>query len=179
MTPVFNPKHFRRPRITLYSPPPSHTWKFLAVRILPSPGSRRSMTSPNETASYLHSALLFSFRSIVPPLCTYLFHERNCFFCHFLNFFKFAGFDQIRFHHPASATCSNCITSKIFSQIFGVYPARWHKFQPNIRRCKRFNSGNSAELSRREKLHDFQPSLYCLRNLRRSDTPRKYRYLLF
>ena len=42
--------HFLKPRTTLYSPPPSHALKDLAVLILPSPGSRRSITSPNETA---------------------------------------------------------------------------------------------------------------------------------
>ena len=34
---------------------PSQARNDLAVRILPSPGSRRSITSPSETASYLHS----------------------------------------------------------------------------------------------------------------------------
>ena len=58
-------KHFRRPRITLYSPPPSHARKERAVRILPSPGSRRSITSPKETASYLHSFFDFKFRFII------------------------------------------------------------------------------------------------------------------
>ncbi len=64
-TAVFMPKHLCRPRITLYSPPPSHARKLLAVLILPSPGSRRSITSPRETASYLHSFGSLRFKSIV------------------------------------------------------------------------------------------------------------------
>ena len=50
-TAVLSPKHFRRPRATLYSPPPSQAWNCRAVRIRPSPGSRRSMISPSETSS--------------------------------------------------------------------------------------------------------------------------------
>src|SRR5881394_2040111 len=53
-TAVFKPKHRRNPRATLYSPPPSHTLNSRAVRTRPSPGSKRSMISPNETRSYLH-----------------------------------------------------------------------------------------------------------------------------
>jgi len=51
MTAVFKPKHFLRPRTTLYSPPPSHALNERAVRILPSPGSSLSMISPRLTAS--------------------------------------------------------------------------------------------------------------------------------
>ena len=71
MTAVFNLKHLRSPRITLYSPPPSHARKLLAVRILPSPGSKRSITSPRDTASYLHSFAGLKFKSIIafPPFC--------------------------------------------------------------------------------------------------------------
>jgi len=41
----------RNPRTTLYSPPPSQAWNVRAVRMRPSPGSSRSMTSPRATAS--------------------------------------------------------------------------------------------------------------------------------
>src|ERR1035437_1828539 len=54
-TAVRSPKARRRPRATLYSPPPSQARKDLAVRIRPSPGSRRSITSPRDTASKRHS----------------------------------------------------------------------------------------------------------------------------
>src|SRR5690606_34356881 len=40
-----------RPRETLYSPPPSQTRNWRAVRTRPSPGSSRSITSPRETQS--------------------------------------------------------------------------------------------------------------------------------
>ena len=50
------PKQRRRPRATLYSPPPSHTWNVRVVRIRPSPGSSRSITSPSAAQS--HFALL-------------------------------------------------------------------------------------------------------------------------
>src|SRR5260370_798885 len=53
---VFNPKHRRNPRATLYSPPPSHTLNCRAVATRTSPGSRRSMTSPRLTRSHLHSS---------------------------------------------------------------------------------------------------------------------------
>jgi len=51
-TAVRNPKQRRSPRATLYSPPPSQTWNCRAVRILPSPGSSRSMISPRASRSY-------------------------------------------------------------------------------------------------------------------------------
>src|SRR5476649_2430331 len=53
-TAVFRPKAFRRPREVLYSPPPSQALKRRAVRMRPSPGSRRSMTSPSESWSRAH-----------------------------------------------------------------------------------------------------------------------------
>jgi hypothetical protein len=43
-------------RATLYSPPPSQTWKLRALRTRPKPGSKRSMTSPKETQSHFVSA---------------------------------------------------------------------------------------------------------------------------
>src|SRR5664279_5720258 len=49
------PNARRRPRATLYSPPPSQALKDLAVRMRPSPGSRRSITSPRDTASKRHA----------------------------------------------------------------------------------------------------------------------------
>src|SRR5881396_1175831 len=55
-TAVLKPKQRRRPRATLYSPPPSQTLNSRAVRTRPSPGSRRSMTSPSAIRSYLQEA---------------------------------------------------------------------------------------------------------------------------
>src|SRR6266542_685220 len=55
-TAVFKPKHRRSPRATLYSPPPSQTLNSRALRTRPKPGSKRSITSPNDTTSHLHSA---------------------------------------------------------------------------------------------------------------------------
>ena len=46
------PQHLRMARATLYSPPPSHTWNWRALRTRPKPGSKRSITSPNETQSH-------------------------------------------------------------------------------------------------------------------------------
>src|ERR1700733_14383016 len=45
------PQHLRMARATLYSPPPSHTWNWRAVRTRPKPGSKRSMISPKELLS--------------------------------------------------------------------------------------------------------------------------------
>src|ERR1035437_3197930 len=59
---VLRPKQRRRPRATLYSPPPSHTLNWRAVATRTSPGSRRSMTSPSETRSHLQSSFLRSTR---------------------------------------------------------------------------------------------------------------------
>ena len=53
-TAVRMPKQRRRPRATLYSPPPSQTWNCRVVRMRTSPGSRRSMISPKETSSKRH-----------------------------------------------------------------------------------------------------------------------------
>src|SRR5262245_54916917 len=50
-TAVSSPKQRFKPRATLYSPPPSQTWKVRVVWIRPSPGSRRSITSPRLTRS--------------------------------------------------------------------------------------------------------------------------------
>src|SRR5579883_1445365 len=52
---VSRPKQRRKPRATLYSPPPSQTEKERAVQILFSPGSNRSITSPRLTRSQRHS----------------------------------------------------------------------------------------------------------------------------
>src|SRR5688572_3591020 len=56
-TAVSSPKQRLRPRATLYSPPPSHTWNVRVVWMRPSPGSSRSMTSPRLTRSKRQSAL--------------------------------------------------------------------------------------------------------------------------
>src|SRR3954462_4238587 len=63
-------QHFRMARATLYSPPPSHTWKERALRTRPKPGSKRSITSPNDTQSHFVSAavLIFSSAMVVVPL---------------------------------------------------------------------------------------------------------------
>ena len=55
-TAVRRPKQRRKPRATLYSPPPSQTLNERAVEIRPSPGSSRSITSPSATRSKLHSS---------------------------------------------------------------------------------------------------------------------------
>ena len=55
-TAVRRPKQRRRPRATLYSPPPSQTRNVRAFRMRPSPGSRRSITSPSATRSKRHSS---------------------------------------------------------------------------------------------------------------------------
>ena len=65
-TAVFIPKQRRRPRATLYSPPPSHNWNWRAVATRTSPGSSRSITSPRLTRSHLHSSLLRITRLFFP-----------------------------------------------------------------------------------------------------------------
>src|SRR3569833_178818 len=49
------PQHLRMARATLYSPPPSHTWNWRAVRTRPKPGSKRSITSPKDRQSHFTS----------------------------------------------------------------------------------------------------------------------------
>ncbi len=65
------PQHLRMARATLYSPPPSHTWKLRALRTRPKPGSKRSITSPNEAQSQRVSAadLIFSTLSVMSIYC--------------------------------------------------------------------------------------------------------------
>src|SRR4051794_32125638 len=58
------PQHFRIARATLYSPPPSHTWKERALRTRPKPGSKRSMTSPKDMQSHRVSAADLIFNSV-------------------------------------------------------------------------------------------------------------------
>src|SRR6266567_8580070 len=52
---VSSPKQRFNPRATLYSPPPSQTWKLRVVAMRPSPGSSRSITSPRLTRSQRHA----------------------------------------------------------------------------------------------------------------------------
>src|SRR5258705_12778711 len=62
-------QHFRMARATLYSPPPSHTWKERPLRTRPNPGSKRSITSPNDTQSHFDSAAdLISSLAMTNPL---------------------------------------------------------------------------------------------------------------
>src|SRR5262245_6552501 len=63
-TAVSRPKQRLRPRATLYSPPPSQTSKRRAAWMRPSPGSRRSITSPRHTRSKRQPA----FGRIAPSL---------------------------------------------------------------------------------------------------------------
>src|SRR5215208_5018335 len=56
-------QHFSIARATLYSPPPSHTWNERALRTRPKPGSKRSITSPNDTQSHFVSAAVLIFSS--------------------------------------------------------------------------------------------------------------------
>src|ERR1700733_1399699 len=74
-TAVFNPKHRRNPRATLYSPPPSHTLNWRAVATRTSPGSSRSITSPRLTRSHLHSSFSRTTRlfASLAPLVTSTF----------------------------------------------------------------------------------------------------------
>src|SRR4051794_35453351 len=58
------PQHLRMARATLYSPPPSHTVKLRALRTRPKPGSKRSITSPNEAQSQRVSAAARIFRTL-------------------------------------------------------------------------------------------------------------------
>src|SRR3954452_9918637 len=60
-TAVSSPKQRLSPRATLYSPPPSQTWKLRVVATRPSPGSRRSITSPSATRSKRQCSLLLTF----------------------------------------------------------------------------------------------------------------------
>src|SRR6266566_27090 len=60
---VLRPKQRRRPRATLYSPPPSQTLNSRAQRTRPSPGSRRSMISPSARRSYLQEPAGLMFRT--------------------------------------------------------------------------------------------------------------------
>src|SRR5262245_20189742 len=61
------PQHLRIARATLYSPPPSHTWKLRALRTRPNPGSNRSITSPRDAQSQRLSpaALIVSTLSVM------------------------------------------------------------------------------------------------------------------
>src|SRR5437588_5452602 len=64
-TAVFKLKQRRRPRATLYSPPPSQTLNSRAVRTRPSPGSSRSMISPSASRSYLHELAGLTFKMAI------------------------------------------------------------------------------------------------------------------
>src|SRR5688572_4486149 len=63
-TAVSRPKQRLRPRATLYSPPPSQAWKVRVVVTRPSPGSRRSITSPRATRSQRQRSFGLTVRAI-------------------------------------------------------------------------------------------------------------------
>src|SRR5438874_2014556 len=69
-TAVRKPKQRRRPRATLYSPPPSQALNSRAVRTRLSPGSRRSMISPRAIRSNWQepAGLIFSIGIVQLPL---------------------------------------------------------------------------------------------------------------
>src|SRR6267142_858020 len=85
-TAVLSPKHRRIPRATLYSPPPSQTLNSRAVLTRPSPGSKRSMISPNATRSNLHEAAGLMFRM---DMCAELFCRRFIYFRKRLSYERF------------------------------------------------------------------------------------------
>ena len=89
MIPVFILKHLLSPRATLYSPPPSHARKLLAVRILPSPGSRRSITSPRDTSSNLHSFAGLKFKFMINPPNFYVLFYNFALIISLLQFFSY------------------------------------------------------------------------------------------
>src|SRR5512138_195585 len=60
---VSRPKQRFSPRATLYSPPPSKTWNVRVVWMRPSPGSRRSITSPRLTRSHRQADLALTLSS--------------------------------------------------------------------------------------------------------------------
>ena len=62
---VRRPKQRRSPRATLYSPPPSQAVKVRVVWMRPSPGSRRSITSPRLTSSKRHCAAVLIVRLLI------------------------------------------------------------------------------------------------------------------
>src|SRR2546430_1206330 len=60
------PKQRRRPRATLYSPPPSQARNSRVVETRESPGSRRNITSPRLTRSHRQLSFGLIFIAVMP-----------------------------------------------------------------------------------------------------------------
>src|ERR1041385_4692246 len=85
------PKQRLRPRATLYSPPPSQTWNVRVVATRPSPGSRRSITSPRLTMSQRQSFFDFTVKAVISFSHNKAQKAQRVFFFCYVLFVPFCG----------------------------------------------------------------------------------------
>src|ERR1035437_5859911 len=136
------PNARRRPRATLYSPPPSQARKDLAVRIRPSPGSRRSITSPRDTASKRHTDAGRMLRSAIVILLVLVSHALTRYARggsaggqsqgHGVgrqppDTVEVAGLHEIARNHPRAAHRGDGGDGQVLGQVLGADPAGGHE----------------------------------------------------
>src|SRR5664280_1368679 len=159
------PNARRRPRATLYSPPPSQARKDLAVRMRPSPGSRRSITSPRDTASKRHADAGRMLRSAIVKLLRLV--SRSVVVRRGSAFGegegdgvgrqrpdtgKVAGLDAIARNHPGTPDRGDRRNGQVLSQVPRTDSAGGHKLDAAERCSDRSDRGRPTGGPGREEL---------------------------
>src|ERR1035441_1672276 len=156
-TVVRRPKQRRNPRTTLYSPPPSQTRKLRAVRMRPSPGSSRSMTSPSAAASQrqLSRGLTTSAISLFPSSNLLDQLQRGTHAGG--NARVVAGLQQVAAHQVrAHADARHAGAEPALQRGFrGLHASRGHDGDPRARPLDALHEGRAAHFLSGEYLDDF------------------------
>src|ERR1035437_1794180 len=179
-TAVRSPKARRRPRATLYSPPPSQARKDLAVRIRPSPGSRRSITSPRDTASKRQSDAGRMRRSAISCSFDWLVSwwfagrgsavgERDGVGGQRPDAGEVAGLHPVARDHPRATDRGDRRDGQVLRQVPGADPAGGHKTDAAEGGGQGLDRGRAAGGPGREELHGAQAELEGGLDLGRGD----------
>src|SRR5665648_1297534 len=183
--PARSPNARRRPRVTLYSPPPSQARKDRAVRMRPSPGSRRSITSPRDTASKRHSDAGRMLRSAIVILLSsgqrverVVGHrsaagegadEGDSVGRQLLDTGEVAGLHPVAWNHPRATDSRDRRDGQVLGQVLGADSAGWHKPDVAERGRERSDRGRAARGPGREELDRGHAELECGHDLGRGD----------
>src|ERR1035437_3736382 len=150
-----SPKARRRPRATLYSPPPSQARKDRAVRIRPPPGARRRITSPRDTPSKRHSDAGRMLKSAIVILLALVseavFAGRRSaagasagtgIGRQLLDTGEIAGLDTVARDHPRATDGRDRGDGQVLGQVLGSHPAGGHEPDVAERGCERSDRGS-------------------------------------
>src|SRR5450830_1429098 len=176
-----SPNARRRPRATLYSPPPSQARKDLAVRMRPSPGSRRSITSPRDTASKRHSDAGRMLRSAIVILLRLVsglrrdvgrrsaLGEGDGVGRQLLDTGEVAGLHAVAWNHPRATDGRDRGDGQVLHQVLGADSAGWHKPDVAERGRERLDRRGATRGPGREELDGGHAELERGLDLRRCD----------